>query len=76
MTTTTTITGTITGIERGQNTVSANPRWKLELDANRTYTTKDDTACAYVPDWDHKGREVTLTLDGRKQIIGYEVTGP
>ena len=67
-----TITGTITGMERRQNTVDANPRWVIELDANRTYTTKDDTACAYIPDFQHKGSKVTLTLDGRGQVIGYE----
>ena len=35
-----TITGTITGMERRQNTVDANPRWVIELDANRTYTDR------------------------------------
>lgn len=69
----TTITGTITGMERRQNTIDANPRWVIELDASRTYTTKDDTACAYMPDFHHKGETVTLTLDGRKQVIGYEL---
>lgn len=72
----TTITGTITEMERRQNTVDANPRWTVTVNTGHTdftFKTKDDTACAYIPDFHHKGKVVTLTLDGRKQITGYEL---
>ena len=69
----TTITGTIEAVGRRQNTVDGNPRWTIDL-GGKTYNTKDDTMCAYVIDpWD-KGATVTLTLDGRKQVVGYELS--
>lgn len=68
----TTVTGTIEAIGRRQNTVDGNPRWTIDINGH-AYNTKDNTACAYVIDpWD-RGRTVTLTLDGRNQIIGYEL---
>ena len=67
-----TVTGTIEAIGRRQNTPDGNPRWVIDLNG-KSYNTKDNTTCAHKVDpWD-KGREVTLTLDGRRQIIGYEL---
>ena len=67
-----TVTGTIASIDRRQNTPAGNPRWAVRVNG-KTYNTKDDTACAHIPDlWDTMSR-VTLTLDGNNQIIGYEL---
>ena len=69
----TTITGKIVAMQRRLNTPNGNPRWAISVDGE-TYNTKDDTTCAHKVDaWD-SGRNVTLTLDGRKQIIGYELS--
>ena len=67
-----TVTGKIAAIQRRLNTPHGNPRWAVSV-GGETYNTKDDTHCNNLIDpWD-SGREVTLTLDGNNQIIGYEL---
>ena len=66
------ITTHLVSVSRLPSSANGNPRYKVET-ADGTYRTKPDAMHAYALSADMAPRPVTLTLDGREQIVGVEL---
>lgn len=67
-------TGVITFLRRRRNSVNGNPSWAVTFDGQGSVNTKTDAQVGLMlsPAWE--GDRVTVTIDGRGQIIDAERT--